>query len=175
MIDAFASTNWVQAMICIAPLLLLSSASGAGFRVWAHRTGPKVRCWLAAFLASFAAYALHPVQGDMPWLAYIAIDTLAGLAAVASPSGIASRLIGLLFFVMILCEAAAGSAGSDGAGNYQATMLFLGWAMWAILLLWGAHDAWKSLAAYYRGGSSAPHVGAHIAASRQRSAGVIEP
>jgi len=166
---------WFQAMLCIVPLLLASGMSGAGWRAWWHRTEPKMRAWAAMFLASLATYALDPQAAHVPFVTYACIDFLAGLAVLASPSGLYSRALGTLFLVMMLMDLMAGYQGQDGAGSYQSTMLFLGWAMWAILLAWGAHDAGKSLAAYYRGGSSAPHVGAHIAASRQRSAGVIEP
>jgi hypothetical protein len=175
MIGQFASSAWVQAMLCIAPLLLASSISGAGWRIWWQQTEPKVRCWLAMTCASFAAYALLPVEGHMPFLAYVCIDFLAGMAVLASPSGIASRAIGGLFLLMVMIDAVAGYQGSGGTGNYHTAMLFLGWAMWAILMGWGAHDAGKSLAAYYRGDSSAPDAGSHIAANRQRSTGVIEP
>lgn len=166
---------WFQAMLCIVPLLLASSISGAGWHVWLRTTEPKMRAWGAMFLASMATYALDPVAGHIPYFTYVCIDFLAGLAVLASPSGLASRAIGALFLLMVMIDSVAGYQGSDGTGFYQSTMLFLGWAMWAILLVWGAHDAGKSLAAYFRGDSSAPHVGAHIAASRQRSAGVIEP
>lgn len=174
MIGAFASSPWVQAMLCTVPLVLAASISGAGWRLWWRQTEPKVRCWLAMMLASFTAYALQPVEGHMPWLAYIAIDLLAGLAVLASPSGLASRAIGSLFLAMVIIDSVAGFRGSDGTGLYQSTMLFLGWAMWAILMGWGAHDAGKSLAAYFRGDSSTPPVGAHIAASRSRSDGVAK-
>ncbi|CAB4137409.1 hypothetical protein UFOVP319_30 [uncultured Caudovirales phage] len=175
MIAAFASTAWVQAMLCIVPLVLASSISGAGWRIWWRQTGPKVRCWLAMILASFTAYALQPIEGHMPFAAYICIDLLAGLAVLASPSGIASRAIGSLFLVMVIIDSGAGYAGSDGTGFYQSAMLILGWAMWAILMGWGAHDAGKSLAAYFRGDSSAPVAEPYFAASRPRPDGVIEP
>lgn len=166
---------WFQVMLCIAPLLLVSSISGAGWRVWWRSTEPKMRAWGAMFLASLASYALNPQAGHVPFLTYACIDFLAGMAVLASPSGFASRAIGSLFLVMLIFDFMAGYRGLDGTGFYQSAMLFLGWAMWAILMGWGAHDAGKSLAAYFRGDSSAPHVGAHIAASRQRPTGVIEP
>lgn len=175
MIYQFASTSWVQVMLCIVPLLLVSSSSGAGRRAWWRGTEPKLRAWFAMLFASLAAYAMQPVEGQMPFVAYACIDLLAGLAVLSSPSGLYSRLIGALFLVMLIVEGGAGIGGSDGTGFYQSTMLFLGWVMWAILLGWGAHDAGKSLAAWF-GGHSRPHnVGAHLASARQRSAGVIEP
>jgi len=166
---------WFQAMFCIAPLLLASSISGASWRVWWRATEPKLRAWVAMFLASVATFVLSPSADHMPFAAYVCIDFLAGLAVLASPSGIYSRAIGVLFLLMVMIDAGAGYRGSDGMGLYQTTMLFLGWAMWAVLLVWGAHDAGKSLAAYYRGDSSAPPVGAHLASARQGSTGVIEP
>ena len=166
---------WFQAMLCIVPLLLLSSINGAGWRVWWRSTEPKLRAWVAMFMASVATFVISPTVGHIPFAAYVCIDLLAGLAVLASPSGLASRAIGSLFLAMVIIDAGAGYAGSDGTGFYQTAMLILGWAMWAILMGWGAHDAGKSLAAYYRGDSSAPIAGSHIAANRQRPTGVIEP
>ena len=168
-------STWQQSMLCIAPLVLASGISGAGWRLWWRQTEPKLRCWLAMFAASLATYALDPQACHVPFATYACIDFLAGMAVLASPSGIYSRAIGSLFLVMFLGDVMAGYEGLDGSGFYQSTMLFLGWAMWVILLIWGTHDAGKSLAAYFRGGGSAPVVGAHIASTRQRSAGVIEP
>lgn len=166
---------WFQAMFCIAPLLLISSFDGAGWRVWWRVTEPKLRAWAAMLFASLAAYAMHPVEGQMPFLAYACIDFLAGMAVLSSPSGLYSRLIGGLFFVMLLLEGVFGYLKHPGGGEYKMTMDILGFLMVGILVWWGAHDAGDTLAARSGGSSGADNVGAAIASARQRSTGVIEP
>ena len=172
---AFAATSWAQAMVLIFPFLLMSSISGAGHRAWWRGVEPKVRAWLAMSLASAATFALDPKAGEVPFMVYACIDFLACMAVLASPSGLFSRLIGGLFFVMMLGDGIVAYQGSDGLGGYQWIMERLGVLMIVILVIWGTHDAGKSLAARSRRAGGQIGVGTALAASRQRSAGVVEP
>mgnify|MGYP005606425193 FL=1 len=167
--------DWYIAMLCLAPLLLLSSYSGSGLRGWWHGTEPKVRAWGAMLLASLATVALQPVQGSVPFTAYLCLDTLAGMAVMARPSGIFSRAIGVGFVAMILLDAGAFLTDHPGTGAYQSAMVFLGWAMWAILLFWSSCDAGKALNIYFSNGSGAASFGHGDCATRSGSTGVIEP
>lgn len=125
-------TPWKLAMAVILPLM----GGKQRFRTWG-----------AMLLASIAALGV-PV-GYPP--CYIAIDLLAGALILVRPAGIAQRMIGLLFACMVMFHAGFWLATvvnpiTPSIRLYLAAQRWVGWAQWAILLGWGAYDAWESLA-----------------------------
>jgi hypothetical protein len=130
-------TLWVMAMAGLLPFILLQRGK---------RPVHKVRVWLALLGASAAAWAVTPAIGYVPVLAYIAIDTAAGLIVLARPAGVAQKAIGFLFATMVLFHIGVFWAGPQHAGStYFAFQTAAGWAQLLVLLGWSGHDVGKSL------------------------------
>lgn len=111
-------------MLCIAPFM---------------PGGAKPRAWLAVFLSSGLAwfFPLSPA-------AYLAIDLFCGGLVLAKPAGVAQKSIGLLFAMMAIVDVGyLVSPQLDGGLLYYGVMVALGWLQFAILAIWGLHDAGK--------------------------------
>lgn len=162
-------TTWQSAMLWIVPLILFAGLGGIAKLALIGRT------WAAMMAASLITYTMHPIASDMPFSTYFLIDLLAGIAIAAPRSGIEQRAIAALFFVMAIIDAAAAWQRADGLGIFDTTSRILGWAMWFVLLAWGARDAGRGVVAYFAGGGVDTAVVAHHEAAGPRTGGVIEP
>lgn len=151
-------TDWQIAMFSIAPLLL---ASGVGAVSYWRAIEPKARCWAVMLAASLATYALDPVTGAVPFMVYASIDFLACVAVSARRYYLPQRAIAGGFLAMLLLDVTAYASGHDGTGWFQTASLILGYAMWAILLLWSARDACRGLGYYLWGGGGVLPVPSH--------------
>lgn len=161
-------SNWQTAMLCILPLLLASGIGVSGVRAWWRVTEPKLRCWAVVLLASLAARSVTPAIGETPFQAYLFIDLLAGIAVAVRPFSGPQRVLCLLFLAMVLADI----LGGTGFQNlFQSASLILGYAMWAVLLIWGMRDAGRGLAAIvFGGGRDADPVAAGMAGARRTGA-----
>ncbi len=157
-------TDWQIAMFSIAPLVLASGVGGASF--W-RAVEPKARCWAVMLAASLATFALDPITGAVPFLVYACIDFLACIAVSARRYYLPQRAIAGGFLAMLLLDIVAYASGHDGTGWFQTASLILGYAMWAILLLWSARDAGRGLGDYLWGGGGDLSVAADMARDRQ--------
>jgi len=162
-------TTWQSAMLWIVPLILFAGLGGIAKLALIGRT------WAAMMAASLITYTMHPIASDMPFSTYFLIDLLAGIAIAAPRSGFEQRAIAALFFVMAIIDAAAAWQRADGLGIFDTTSRILGWAMWLVLLAWGARDAGRGVVAYSAGGGTDTASPANHEAARSRASGIVVP
>lgn len=125
--------SWVIAMLLVPPFLLYGD--GRHFRVW----GVMMGSWLAGMLAVMLS------SDDTPILAWIIIDIASAFAVLSRPCGIAQKLIGCTFAMMIAWHVGFALADHGNARLYTNFQGVLGWTQWAILMLWGISDAGKAI------------------------------
>jgi len=134
--------NWPLAMLLIPAVLLMGSWSWQQLRVWLVMMG----AWVMGMLAVTATGDYTPV------LLYIVIDICAAFLVLIKPAGIAQKLIGCTFAMMISWHVGFSLAERGDALLYTQFQSVLGWAQWAILMLWGLGDAGKAVGIYPWGG-----------------------
>jgi hypothetical protein len=156
-------------MLCLVPLILFTGMGGIA------RALPIMRTWVVMMAASLVTYSLDPQSLAMPYHTYFLIDLLAGLAIAAPQSGLAQRIIAAGFVIMAVFDAGAAFINADGLGLFDTIMRILGWAMWLVLLVWGAHDAGRGIVAYFGGGGADAACPADRQTARQRASGIVEP
>jgi len=112
-------TDWKIAMICLLPMMF----GGAKLRTWGALFGASLAALFAPFIAAF-----------------VAIDIIAAALVLTHPMNIAQRAIGSLFVGMVFFE--LGFILSEGHQHdiLLSSLLWLGWAQWAILAAWGLYD-----------------------------------
>ncbi|CAB4140035.1 hypothetical protein UFOVP407_7 [uncultured Caudovirales phage] len=159
-------SDWQTAMLCILPLMLASGIGEASVRAWWYVTGPKLRCWAVILAASLAARSVTPAVGETPFQAYMYIDFLAGVAIAARPFTGPQRILCLLFISMVVADF-LGGAGFENL--FRSASLILGYAMWAVLLIWGMRDAGRGLAAILFGCGRNDHPVASGMANARRT------
>jgi len=162
-------TLWQSAMLCLVPLILFSGLGGM------TQALPIMRTWAVMMAASLITYALDPQALAMPYHTYFLIDFMAGVAIAAPQSGLAQRIIATVFAIMAVFDASAAFINADGLGFFDTLMRILGWAMWAVLLTWGAHDVGRGVIAHFGSGRADPACPANHKAARSRASGIIEP
>jgi len=162
-------TLWQSAMLCVVPLILFTGVGGIRGMV------PILRTWAVMMASSLITYALDPQAMAMPYHTYFLIDFMAGIAIAAPQSGIEQRLIAAGFGIMATIDAGAALIHADGLGYFDTLMRILGWAMWAVLLWWGARDAGRGIVAYFGGGGTDTASPANHEAARSRASGIVEP
>lgn len=124
-------TSWKLAMLLTGPLMV---------------TRPKLRTWAAMMLASIAAWLVP--YGDAA--AYLAIDLLAGGLVLVRPAGVPQRIVGALFAGMAMFDIGFLLSGETvGTAAYMAANIWAGWLQWAVLFIWGGHDAARYIADRY--------------------------
>lgn len=125
-------TEWKWAMLALLPLL---------------RGREMQRTWAVMFVASLATFVIHgPV-------AYMAIDALAAALIMVRPAGLAQRMIGALFVVMLMFDLGFYlSPGADG-NLFRSILTGIGWVQWLILGVWTSHDLWR----HHRGNADLVH------------------
>ena len=130
-------SEWQIAMLCIVPLM------------W---SADKARTWMVLVAAGLA--------GQLYWSPgwFLTIDLLAASAVLARPRGLAQRAIGLLFAAMAIFDIGFLLSAQYGDGQYTASLAFLGWMQWGILLLWGFADGRRSVARLYRTSRGLPDI-----------------
>jgi len=124
---------WPVAMMLLPIVLFLGQWDGAKLRVWL--------VMLAAWLAGMSA--VHWSSNATPVLAWVIIDIVAAFAVLKRPSGLAQKLIGCTFVMMIAWHSGFSLSGHGDVDLYINFQSVLGWAQWLILLLWGVVDAGK--------------------------------
>lgn len=135
-------SEWKTAMVVILPLMLERRAVTAWTKLISYQ---KPRAWFAVFLSSLLA-VLFPLSPA----AYLAIDLFCGGLVIARPAGSAQKAIGLIFTMMALIDCGyIISPQADHGILYYEVMVILGWAQFAILLLWGSYDAWRYCASRF--------------------------
>lgn len=132
--------SWIIAMLLVPPFLLYGD--GRHFRVW----GVMMGSWLAGMLA--VGWSEDPT----PILAWIIIDIASAFLVLSRPCGIAQKLIGCTFAMMIAWHVGFALADHGNARLYTNFQGVLGWAQWAILMLWGIGDAGKAVGIHPWGG-----------------------
>jgi len=140
--------TWVAAMLLIPAVLLMGSWNWQQLRVWLVMMG----AWVAGMLAVTATGDYTPV------LPYICIDIAAAFLVLLKPAGIAQKLIGCTFAMMISWHVGFSLAAHGDALFYTQFQSILGWVQWAILMLWGLSDVGKAIGIYpWRGGAEVAH------------------
>ena len=132
--------SWAIAMLLAPPFLLYGDRRH--FRVW----GVMMVAWIAGVLA------VSWTGDDSPILAWIIIDIIAAFAVLSRPCGIAQKLIGCTFALMISWHVGFVLADHGDVILYTTFQGVLGWAQWAILMLWGIGDAGKAIGIHPWGG-----------------------
>ena len=155
-----------QLLLLMLPVVLLSGVCGTPF--W-RAVEPKARCWTVMMAASLATYAFDPVEGNVPFAAYAAIDFLGCVAVSARRYHCPQRLIAGGFLVMFLLDIVALASGHSGGGYYQRALDILGLSMCAVLFLWSFTDAGRGVRYHYhrwRRSRSDLSVAAHLSPRR---------
>lgn len=116
-------SEWKVAMLFLIPML---------------RGREMLRTWTVMFVASLATFVIHGPVG------YMGIDAVAAAFIMARPAGLAQRLIGALFVVMLMFDLGFYlSPGADGT-LFRNILTGIGWVQWLILGAWTGHDAWRN-------------------------------
>lgn len=128
-------TAWHICMLAMIPLML---------------SGSKTRTWLAMFVAGTAPWMLP----EMSLPAYIFIDAVAGAVTMRNPYGIAQRLIGACFALLVMFHVGFLLSRGTGVGTYYDANIITGWVQLTLLATWGLADAGKAVRHWARGRGS---------------------
>jgi len=118
---------WHWAMLMLVPLIL-DKVRG--------------RVWAVLVLGSIAS---HVLAFDPK--AYLAIDLVCGYLVLRKPAGLAQKAIGLLFAGMAIIDIGYifSPQADEGMLLYQ-VLTAIGWLQFAIMAVWGSHDAGTAFA-----------------------------
>ena len=130
--------TWPIAMLLLPLVLFLGHWDGAKLRVWL--------VMMAAWLAGM--FAVNWSGDPTPVLAWVIVDIVSAFLVLSRPCGIAQKLIGCTFAMMIAWHSGFALSGHDSVDLYINFQSILGWVQWLILLLWGAVDAGKHYGLY---------------------------
>lgn len=114
-----------------------------------------LRTWAVMFVASMATFVIHGPVG------YMAIDALAAAAVMARPAGLAQRLIGALFVLMLMFDLGFYWSSRADGDLFRSILTGIGWLQWLILGAWTGHDFWRT----HRVGADTPDC---VPVARQR-------
>ena len=96
------------------------------------------RTWAAMICASLATFIIHTPVG------YMAIDAIAAAVIMARPAGLAQRLIGALFVLMLMFDLGFYLSAQSDPALFYAVLTGIGWVQWLILGAWTGHDFWRN-------------------------------